>query len=164
MQPSALQRIRRNHAIEHATMHMLSRAGVATRLAARSDWRGMTFYGDVDSATLRRAITDGFVALETGHRGLAVHPRCGSMVSVPFLLGLVTVWLAQSGQRRGASLSRALLTLAGIASATLLARPLGESVQAHVLTSADTADARLVTIRPFRRGPLTSHRVTIAYD
>lgn len=164
MQPSALQRTRRNHAIEHAAMHMLSRAGVATRLAARSDWRGLTFYGDIDSATLKRAINGGLLALETGNRGLAVHPRCGSMVSVSFLLGLLTVWLAQSGLRRGVSLARALLTLAGIASATLLARPLGESVQAHVLTSTSVGDARLITIRPSRLGPLTLHRVTIAHD
>ena len=164
MQPSALQRIRRNHAIEHATMHMLSRAGVATRLAARSDWRGLTFYGDIDAETLRRAITGGFVALETGHRGLAVHPRCGSMVSIPLMLGLLSAWLAQSGLRRGASLARGLFTLAGIASAALLARPLGEWVQAHVLTSGKVGDARLISIRPSRRGPLTLHRVTIAYD
>ncbi len=164
MQPSALQRIRRNHAIEHATMHMLSRAGVAARLAARSDWRGLTFYGDIDSAALSRAASRGFLALETGHSELAVHPRCGSMVSVSFLLGLLAVWLAQSGLRRGSSPLRSLLTVAGIASATLLARPLGESAQAHVLTSADMGNARLVSVRPSRRGPLTIHRVTIAYD
>jgi hypothetical protein len=164
MQPSALQRTRRNHAIEHAAMHMLARTGLATRLAARSDWRGLTFYGEVDPATLKRSIDAGLLALETGNSGLAVHPRCGSMVSVSFLLGLLTVWLAESGLRRGATPARGALTLAGIASASLIARPLGERVQAHLLTNSEVGNARLVSIRPSRFGPLTVHRATIAHD
>ncbi|MHB1317779.1 MAG: DUF6391 domain-containing protein [Anaerolineae bacterium] len=164
MQPSPLQRIRRNHAIEHAAMHMLSRSGVTVRLAARSDWRGLTFYGDIDSETLRQALDDGLKALRKGNSGLAVHPRCGSMVSIALMLGFVTSWLAQSGLRRGASPARGLFTLASIASAAVIARPLAEGVQAHVLTSADTGQARLIRIRRSRRGPLTIHRVAIAYD
>ncbi len=163
MAPSVLQRIRRNHAIEHAALHLLARTPMSRRLAARSDGRGLTFYGEVDSATLSKAINGGLLALSMGQNSLAIHRRCGSMLSIAVLLGLLAAWLAQSGFRRGASTTRRALTLAGVVAAALVAQPLGEAVQRHVLTDADTGRARLVAIYASRRGPLAIHRATIAH-
>ena len=66
MELSILQRVRRNHAIEHAAMHLLGRTLQAPKLAARSDWRGITFYGDVDSSVLKSALEGGLLALNSG--------------------------------------------------------------------------------------------------
>jgi hypothetical protein len=161
--PVLLVRIRRNHAIEHAALHLLGRSPHPPRLAARSDWRGLTFYGDVDLAVLRRAVNGALFELSTGQRRLAVHPRCGSMVSVSLLLSLLSLRLVRSGLRPGYSAARNILTLAGLGSAALIARPLGEALQAHVLTDSDPGGARLVSIHSSRLGTLAIHRVTLAH-
>jgi hypothetical protein len=163
MELPVLVRIRRNHAIEHATLHLLGRSPGPLRLAARSDWRGLTFYGDVDPSALRRAVNGALLALSTGQRRLAVHPRCGSMVSVSLLLSLLSLLLVRSGLRTRCSATRSVLTLTGLGSAALIARPLSEALQAHVLTDSDPGDARLVSIRSSRRGALAIHRVTLAH-
>ena len=163
MEPSTLRRIRRNHAIEHAAMHMLARTSGSVPLAARSDWRGLTFYGDVDTATLKSAIDAGLHALNTGQRDLAVHPRCGSMVSVSVLLGTLVAWLVQSGLRRGRLADPRTADSGWHRERTLVARPFGETLQAQVLTDARIGRARLLSIRRSMCGPLVMHRVTIGH-
>ncbi len=164
MELSILQRVRRNHAIEHAAMHLLGRTLQPPKLAARCDWRGITFYGDVDTGVLQSALEGGLLALNRGHRGLAVHPRCGSMISVSMLLAMLAGWLVQSDVKRKRAPGRGLLSIAGVAGAMLLAQPLGYAMQKHVLTDPDASRARLESIRTSRRGPLTTHRITIAHS
>ncbi len=164
MELSILQRVRRNHAIEHATMHLLGRTLRAPKLAARSDWRGITFYGDVDTRVLESALDGGMLALNSGHRALAVHPRCGSMISASMLLAMLAGWLVQSDVKRKPTPTRGLLSIAGVTGAMLLAQPLGYAMQKHVLTDPDASHAKLVSIRSSGRGPLTSHRITIVHS
>ena len=163
MELSILQRVRRNHAIEHAAMHLLGRTLQAPKLAARSDWRGITFYGDVDSSVLKSALEGGLLALNSGQRALAVHPRCGSMISASMLLAMLAGWLVQSDLKRKRTPGRGMLDVAGITGAMLLAQPLGYAMQKYVLTDPDASHAHLVSIRFSQRGAFTMHRVTIAH-
>lgn len=164
MELSILQRVRRNHAIEHAAMHVLGRTLQGPKLAARSDWRGITFYGDVDTRVLENALEGGLLALNSGHRGLAMHPRCGSMISASMLLAMLAGWLVQLDLRRNRTPGRGMLSVAGVTGAMLLAQPLGYAMQKYVLTDPDASRAHLVSIRSSQRGPLTRHRITITHS
>lgn len=164
MELSILQRVRRNHAIEHAAMHLLGRTLQGPKLAARSDWRGITFYGDVDTRVLQSALEGGMLALNSGHRALAVHPRCGSMISASMLLAMLAGWLVQSDLKRKPMPGRGLLSITGVTGAMLLAQPLGYAMQKHVLTDPDASHAHLVSIRSSQRGALTMHRITIVHS
>ena len=96
--------LRQVHALEHATVWVLgetknsySRLGITTNdqlvddqlLGGLSTEQGFFLYGDVNISDLRRAVTLAQHRLISGEWGLAVHPRCGTNLSVAMLLNLV---------------------------------------------------------------------------
>src|SRR5512145_1874572 len=84
-----LTRIQRNHGLEHATIHILSRRNGNLSLVGRSDWNGFTLYGPVDTAEVKHAAQEALRRLRQGEAELAVHPRCGTVVATTgFLTGL----------------------------------------------------------------------------
>ena len=56
-------RVRSNHALEHATLHVLQQKGVKTRLGGISDAGGFWIYGEVDTAELLEAAKEGLKRL-----------------------------------------------------------------------------------------------------
>ena len=159
-----LQRIRRNHAIEHATLHMLARSTARVRLLGQSDAGGITFYGDADDAQLRQALDQGLRALQAGAAELAVHPRCGSGVTVTGLLALVPAWVLLTELERRRPSLRVPLALLGLVSAAVLAPPLALTAQACVFTEAEVASARILSLTRYQFGDLSVRRVDIGYD
>lgn len=157
--PKTLQRLRRIHALEHATMHVLARRGVRGRLLGRSDWAGFTLYGDVDTGDVAVAAHEALARLKEGEPELAVHPNCGTNVAVGGLLALVAGYLAFSGQRhrrvRG-SLAGALLMTSLVA-----AQPLGLLAQAHLTTRPDAGRLQIDGISYLGRANATRHRIRV---
>ncbi|MBF2066962.1 MAG: hypothetical protein IGS39_21475 [Calothrix sp. C42_A2020_038] len=91
--------LRQVHALEHATVWLLSqpRASHPPRtsshfqvdnesLGGLSTEQGFFLYGDVNISDLRRAVTNGLQRLKNGEWDLAIHPRCGTNVSITMLL------------------------------------------------------------------------------
>ncbi|RCJ39213.1 hypothetical protein A6770_12290 [Nostoc minutum NIES-26] len=91
--------LRQVHALEHATVWVLSEsknAHTLTRptsiqvdnelLGGLSTEQGFYLYGEVNISDLRRAVTLGLHRLTSGEWDLAVHPRCGTNLSVAMLL------------------------------------------------------------------------------
>jgi hypothetical protein len=73
-----LLRIRRNHALEHATIHLLSARPVRTLLVGRSDSRGFYLMGEVPTDDVESAVLQALARLRAGEARLAVHPNCGT--------------------------------------------------------------------------------------
>jgi hypothetical protein len=92
--------LRQVHALEHATVWVLSESKIAHPPTARppkiqvddellsglSTEQGFYLYGEVNISDLRRAVTLGLHRLISGEGDLAVHPRCGTNLSVAMLL------------------------------------------------------------------------------
>ncbi len=100
--------LRQVHALEHATVWVLSesqRVNPALHqddpvpivdnqlLSGLSTEKGFYLYGEVKTSDLQRAVTLAQYRLTHGEWDLAVHPRCGTNLSVAILL---TVGLAAS--------------------------------------------------------------------
>lgn len=104
--------VRQVHALEHATVWVLSELGRSPQasssapsssapsieqLGGMSTERGFYLYGAVDPVTVEWAVHRALQRLVAGEWDLAVHPRCGTTVSVGILLtaGLAigTNWL-----------------------------------------------------------------------
>src|SRR5579859_303639 len=83
------RRIRQNHALEHATITILSGYVPDLRISARSSSRGFTIFGDVDLGQLRRALDEALRRLQAGEAQLAIHPNCGTNLAVG--VSLVTI-------------------------------------------------------------------------
>ena len=149
MKPEELlfgRRIRQNHALEHATITILSGYIPELRVSARSSSRGFIIFGDVDLGLLRRALDEALQRLQAGEAELAIHPNCGTNLAVGISLATLGTLLGlTSSHTRTRVASTAFSSVAGV----MAARPLGELVQKHVTTLPDLQGVRVSKI--FRR-------------
>lgn len=140
------RRIRQNHALEHATITILSDYIPDLRISARSNSKGFTIFGDVDLGLLRRALDEALQRLQAGEAELAIHPNCGTNLVVGVsLLTFGTLLGMTSSRTRTRVASAAVSSAAGM----MAARPLGEWVQRHFTTLPDLQGVRVTEI--FRR-------------
>jgi hypothetical protein len=138
------RRIRQNHALEHATITILSSMIPRLNVSARSNSNGFTVFGDVDLGFLRRALDEALRRLLAGEAELAIHPNCGtnlavgvSLITLGTLLGMV------SSNTRTRLATATASSFAGWAAA----RPLGEYVQKHFTTLPDLRGVRVTDIK-----------------
>jgi hypothetical protein len=153
--------VRRNHALEHATITILSQRHPSLRLVGRSDWGGFTLYGPVSSDDVQAAADSALQRLQSGESDLAVHPHCGTNLATGFVLAGLASYAALSGKRRSI-LQRVVQLLIGLSAASILAQPLGETLQEHVTTSLDVAQLHVANIRRLQRGNVVVHRIETA--
>ena len=151
-----IQRTRQHHAVEHATIHLLTARFPQQRFSAVSDPLGFTIYGDVDEQALRRSVGDALLRLQAGECGLAIHPHCGTNLATTGLL--VTLAAAAALSRRGTLIERLTLAFVMVLPALVAGEPLGIRLQNYT-TASDVGDRWLADIRPLRLGRLRVHRV-----
>jgi hypothetical protein len=155
--------IRRNHALEHATINVLSERCTDLNLVGRSDWAGFTLYGPVSTDEVAVAASIALERLRAGEGQLAVHPQCGTNVSTGIVLAGLASYAALRGKRRS-RLEKALQLVFGLGAALTLAQPLGVKVQEHITTSTDVTALRVVDIRRLQRGKIIVHRIETKWE
>src|SRR2546421_9046440 len=69
------RRIRQNHALEHATITILSGMIPDLRVSARSSSNGFIIFGDVDLGLLRRAVDEELRRFKAGAVKTGVAPK-----------------------------------------------------------------------------------------
>lgn len=153
--------IRRNHALEHATIHVLSERHLGVRVVGRSDWAGFTLFGPVHTDDVAAAVSAALQRLRAGEFQLAIHPRCGTNVATGMVLASLTSLAALHGKRRS-RLEKAVQLILGLGAALILAQPLGTRFTQRLTTSADVRGLRVADIRRQERGSLVMHRVETA--
>jgi hypothetical protein len=157
---STISCIRRNHALEHATLHMLGQKLPGKSIAGYSDARGFWIVGDVETKLLAAAVEEAQNRLNRGEKALAVHPHCGTNFAVSGLLAGTAAWLAASG---GGSLRKRLDRLPTVVTLVtlvlILAQPLGPVVQQRYMTDPALDGLQVVRIEAVRRGGLPAHRI-----
>lgn len=152
--------VRRNHAIEHATVHVLTARNPNLQVVGRSDTSGFNIYGDVSADELRSAAHEALARLQHGERALAVHPRCGTNLAVA---GLLTALAALLALGRKPSIKKIPDVILATTLAAFAAQPLGLSLQRRVTTSSDVASAHIAEIRQVRLGRIKVHHVDIKW-
>jgi hypothetical protein len=140
--------IRQVHALEHATVWMLSdltrrsKTKLSTSylsadnetIGGLSTEKGFYLYGDVNPIKLKRAVNSALTRLQQGEWNLALHPRCGTNSSVAMVLtaGMtITAHLSLPKEPIHQFIGMGLATLA----ANYLAPDLGIYVQKYITTS-----------------------------
>lgn len=154
---------RRNHGLEHATIHVLSARVHGLRVAGRSQPNGFFLYGDLKTEDVASAVNEALRRMQAGESRLAVHPGCGTnMVTAGVLAGaLAFVASALLGRRARWYDRLPNATLGGVAGVAL-AQPFGPWLQANVTTSADMRGMRVRHIRRNQTGPMVTHFVETA--
>ena len=156
-------RVRRNHGLEHATIHVLALRNPNLSLIGRSDWSGFTLYGPVDTAEVKHASHEALRRLRQGEANLAVHPRCGTVLATTGLLTGLAAFLAISldgsgsrGRFRWGSIPAAILAATG---AAILAQPLGLLLQEYYTSSGSPGNLEIKNISVRPGSNLIVHRV-----
>jgi hypothetical protein len=152
--------LRQHHAIEHATVTLVTRQSPGAQLFAHSDLQGFIVYGDVDTDLLRSAGEEALARLQAGESALAVHPNCGTnLVTAGILTGLAAL-IAGSGRNRSLW-DRVPSAILGTTLALIVAAPAGRWVQANITTTGQVAGLRIISVVRIDGGALVRHRVTI---
>jgi hypothetical protein len=155
-----LEILRQNHAVEHATMHLLSQRNPYVRLVGRSTPAGFVIYGNVSTETVADSAADAVARLQQGEAHLAVHPRCGTNLAVTGLLAGSAAFGATLGHPRS-KLERLPVALAAATLAVILAQPLAHTVQERITTSPQVDGLYIASVTRQERGSLIAHRVTV---
>ncbi len=163
----ALSRTRRNHGLEHATIHLLSRVHPNRAYVGRSDPGGFYIFGSVESRQLEALAHEALQRLRNGEHQLAIHPNCGTNLVASGLLTGGASFLALMGsekegwRRRLDRLPNAiLLSMAAL----MLAQPLGQAAQRHITVQADPGDLEIQGIHRVREEPRPLHRIVTSID
>jgi membrane protein implicated in regulation of membrane protease activity len=142
--------LRRNHALEHATIVVMMQREPGRRFNGFSDDDGFFVQGvrsstdDVDGAA-REALK----RLRAGEKGLAIHRNCGTTIVAANMLAAVFFLVALGvGLYLGWPLY--LLILGGVALSLLLRVPLSLMLQRFVTTDSDLSNAEVGWVEPVR--------------
>ncbi len=161
LETEPISTVRRNHGIEHATVHILTARDPSTHLIGRADTTGFNIYGQVPADALESAAREALVRLQNGEGALAIHPRCGTNLAVA---GLLTALAAVFAIGRKPSLKKIPDVIIATTVAAFLAQPLGLSLQQHVTTSPDARGARIAGIRQSQMGQIQVQHVDIEWS
>lgn len=158
-------RMRRNHAVEHATLQVLAESSPNMRMAGYSDPNGFWLMGEMETPRIEAAVQQALARMRGGERGLAIHPHCGTnLVTTGFLAGGLA-WLSMLGTGNSTRdrVERLPLVISLVTLAVLAAQPLGPRMQALVTTSADVEQMQVVRIERSQRGDIPLHRVVTRF-
>jgi hypothetical protein len=157
-----VSRVRRNHGLEHATLHVLSQRYPKRNLAGHSDIGGFWIMGDVSIEDIYEAVEEALSRLQDGEKNLAVHRNCGTnFVTSGVLAGLAAgVTMLGVGRRTRDRLERLPIAMFVATLAMIFSQPLGFFMQEHVTTSAEPDGLEVVEIVTSRRGKMKAHRIT----
>jgi hypothetical protein len=136
--------VRRNHALEHATVAVLLARHGPTRLAGRASVDGFLILGDVDSEELTSCAQEALQRLKAGQSSLAVSPLCGTNIAVA---GFVAAAAATAVLSTGKASSRFPNAFMAAMLGVVAAQPLGRMVQQHITTSPDLDDVEVIETR-----------------
>lgn len=158
---SPISRLRRNHGLEHATLHILSERRPVGPLAGYSDLRGFWIVGDVTTADLNTAVSQALQRLNAGENQLAVHPFCGTNFATAGVLagGAAALAMFGAGRRFRDKLDRLPVAMSLATLALIFAQPLGMALQKQITTSGVPGSLRVVRIIPQLHGRFKAHRI-----
>jgi len=154
-------RVRRNHALEHATLQILSRKHLVRAAAGYSDTGGFWIMGQVKTDALQEAVDEALVRLRGGERQLAIHPNCGTNFVAAGAVAGTLAWLGMAGNRDGfrRDLERLPVLISLVTVGIIMAQPLGTYLQAHFTVEPEIGDLRVTEIDRLQRTDTVIHRV-----
>jgi hypothetical protein len=161
LEQPVISHIRRNHGLEHATLHVLANYLPHTMLMGHSDIGGFWIIGDVPAELLHSAVQEAIARLRAGEQQLALHPNCGTNYATSgTLAGLAgAASMLGSGRRWQDKLARLPFAAAMATIALIISQPLGLELQRRVTTSGDPGSLEVISITHREQGRLTFHRI-----
>ena len=156
-----IARIRRNHALEHATIHILDEHNPRRRLTGRTTTHGFYLFGEVEAEEVAAAVSEALARLQGGQHSLAVHPRCGTNLATAGVLAGLFSFVAMSGRSKPRLVKLPQIIMAATI-AVIAAQDLGPAVQKHITTLPEVVGVTIEEITRQRRGRIVVHHVFLS--
>lgn len=166
MLSETISRIRRNHGLEHATIHVLTQHHGEFSAQGNSDHRGFSLnvFGDVSEADVKKAVQEAFERMKGGEHQLAVHPNCGTVMlttaTMATLAGQAVFGLEMKRNGRNKldlyTLINTLPTaILAVVAALIVSRPFGIYLQANYTVEGDLGQMAIRSVRQVNPSPIT---------
>src|SRR6266567_6730085 len=149
--------VKQNHALEHATIVLLSKKFPDVRLAGISFAAGFFVFGDLPTEAILPVAQEALNLLRTTTPELAIHERCGTNLAVA---GLLTGLSAMAVARMRRPYNTANNVILASTAALILARPLGLLVQRYVTTQTPNASMVIEKVTPMKLFGTPAHFVS----
>ncbi len=139
--------IRKNHALEHATVNVLEeRYGPMKDVGGVADTEGFyIFYSNLGLTPqeVLSAAQEGLARLRAGEAELAVHERCGTSITIAnLMLSLILITVLFLG-----NMLSFWSIIGAFVVAYLASKPLGKLAQRYITTDADVSDVEIVGVK-----------------
>jgi hypothetical protein len=155
----AISRVRRNHGLEHATIHILSEKYKGFSAQGNSDHRGfsLNIYGNINEDQVAAAVEEAYQRMKSGEHELAVHPNCGTALLTTATLATLAAQtvFGLEYRRQGKTGNSWSVIFNALPSAVLMvvlaiivSRPLGLQLQARYTTEGDLGDMEIINVHP----------------
>ena len=166
MLANTLSRIRRNHGLEHATIHVLSEKHSNFSAQGNSDHRGffLNIYGSLSEDAVFDAVEEAYTRLKNGEHQLAVHPNCGTVLlttaTMATLAAQAVIGLEQKRQRTDRLSPASMLgvlpsAILSVVMMLIISRPLGIQLQARYTVEGDPKELQLLRMQKISPSPVT---------
>jgi hypothetical protein len=153
--------IRSNHALEHATMHVLEAKGNKSVLVGLSDAGGFWVLGNVAPGLLLDSAHEALTRLAGGEVQLALHENCGTNLLASGAIAGGMAWLGMLGSGKGffRKVERLPLVIFLASIGLLIAQPLGPLLQEKVTTLPNGTKREVVGVQRWGFGTWTIQRI-----
>ena len=145
--------LRRNHALEHATIAVMMEREPGRKLNGFSTDEGFFVQGARSLEEVESAAREAIRRLRGGEKGLAIHRNCGTTIVAANLLTAI-LFLASLGVGLYLQWSLYPLILGAVILAFALRVPLSLLLQRFVTTDADLTNAEVGWVEPANPGDL----------
>lgn len=162
-----LSRIRRNHGLEHATIHVLSEKFKGFSAQGNSDHRGfnLNVYGDISEKDVFAAVEEAYDRMKQGEHHLAVHPNCGTvlltMATMAAMAAQLPFSLAEKQRdEKGGSAAASFLNVLpsavlAVVASLIVSKPIGVHLQAKYTVEGDLKEMQLLRMKKVTPNPIT---------
>jgi len=157
MSINIIDRTKRNHALEHATINVLSEHHKGFSAQGNSFPAGfdLNIYGNIDEADVRQAVDEARQRLQNGEEGLAVHPNCGTVLLTTASIAVLATQGAFAIEKQRQKRSRMDLpfmvgalpvAVLAVTLSLIVSRPLGISLQANYTVDGKIGDMQVTRV------------------
>jgi hypothetical protein len=136
------RQLRRNHALEHATINVIEERYGPSRLAGLAEDDGFTIQGGATPDLVASAAQEALDRLRAGERKLAIQPRCGTSLIASQLV-LAIIFLAAVVLLHELSW---IAFVAGLLAAIVLGPRLSLVLQRFITTDARIGNLNIVSV------------------
>ncbi len=156
-----ISRVRRNHGLEHAALHVLAERFPGKPLAGHSDLGGFWIIGELETPEVISAVDEALRRLQAGERRLAVHPSCGTNFATAGALAGLAAGAAMfgAGRKLRDNFERLPAAILFATLALIVAQPAGMFLQEQFTTSGEPGELRVVEVKQRETVGLPAHRV-----